>query len=100
LTTVAEAADLFITALRGRHASPNTIKAYASDLRRFVGAMAADLAALDAAAIRAFLDGDTDGAAARGRRDATRRVRRAPRRGGRSRGQRVLRDMTNERIPV
>jgi len=58
MTTVAEAADLFVAALHGRHAPPNTIKAYASDVRRFAGAVPADLAALDAAAIRAFLDGD------------------------------------------
>ncbi len=37
MTTVVEATDLFVAALRGRHAPPNTIKAYASDLRRFTG---------------------------------------------------------------
>jgi len=37
VTTVVEATDLFVAALRGRHAPPNTIKAYASDLRRFTG---------------------------------------------------------------
>ena len=70
MTTVVEAADLFVAALRGRHAPPNTVKAYASDLRRFTGAVAADLAALDATAIRAFLDSDTASAATHRRRYA------------------------------
>jgi len=70
MTTVVEATDLFVAALRGRHTPPNTIKAYASDLRRFVGAVPPDLAALDAAAIRAFLDGDAAGASTRRRRHA------------------------------
>ncbi len=70
MTTVVEATDLFVAALRGRHAPPNTIKAYASDLRRFAGAVPPNLAALDAAAIRAFLDGDAAGASTRRRRYA------------------------------
>ncbi len=68
--TVVEAADLFVAALRGRYTPLNTIKAYASDLRRFAGAMPPDLATLDAAAIRAFLDGDAADAATRRRRYA------------------------------
>ncbi len=70
MTTVVEATDLFVAALRGRHAPPNTIKAYASDLRRFAGAVPPELAALDAGAIRAFLDGDAAGPSTRRRRYA------------------------------
>jgi len=70
MTTVVEATDLFVAALHGRHAPPNTIKAYASDLRRFAGAVPPDLVALDAAAIRAFLDGNAASAATRRRRYA------------------------------
>lgn len=69
--TLAEAADIFVAALRARHAPTNTVKAYTSDLRRFVqfvhslqAATAApaqpaqaELAQVDAVIIRAFLNG-------------------------------------------
>jgi site-specific recombinase XerD len=47
------------------------VKAYAGDLRRFVAGVPAELAAVDAATIRAFLDGEQD------RSPATRRRRHA-----------------------
>jgi site-specific recombinase XerD len=50
------AVDEYLAALRGRHAPPTTIKAYASDLRRFVNAAPAELSRIDAEAVRAFLE--------------------------------------------
>ena len=70
--TLAEATDSFVAALRSRHAPINTVKAYVSDLRRFVqfvhssqatpaqplqaASLQIDLAQVDAAIIRAFLN--------------------------------------------
>lgn len=65
--TLTEAVDTFIAALRTRHAPTNTIKAYASDLRRFVQfvhsgqsvravSAEAEMAQLDAVVVRSFLN--------------------------------------------
>src|SRR2546421_4004933 len=50
------AVDEYLAALRGRHAPSTTIKAYASDLRRFVNAAPAELSRIDAEVVRAFLE--------------------------------------------
>ena len=86
--TLAEAADSFVAALRSRHAPINTVKAYVSDLRRFVqfvhsspaspaqplqaASLQIDLAQVDAAIIRAFLN--IGGKGAKSRSDARARV--------------------------
>ena len=50
------AVDEYLAALRGRHAPSTTIKAYASDLRRFVNTAPAELSRIDAEVVRAFLE--------------------------------------------
>lgn len=63
ISTLAEASDTFVASLRTRHAPTNTIKAYASDLRRFVQFVQSvqsapdevELAQVDADIIRSFL---------------------------------------------
>jgi site-specific recombinase XerD len=55
---VAAAAERYVGALRSRQAPPNTVKAYAHDLRRFAAAAPGPLAAVTPAAVTAFLDAD------------------------------------------
>ncbi|HEV3077110.1 MAG TPA: tyrosine-type recombinase/integrase [Thermoanaerobaculia bacterium] len=71
MLTVDAAATDYIASLQGRHAPVATVKAYASDLRRFATGVPSELTAVDAAAVRAFLDGEQD------RSPATRRRRHA-----------------------
>jgi site-specific recombinase XerD len=66
VSTLSEAADTFVAALRARHAPTNTVKAYASDLRRFVQFVhsahaEAELEQLDAVIIRSFLINSSPG---------------------------------------
>src|SRR2546425_1168199 len=50
------AVDEYLAAQRGRHAPSTTIKAYASDLRRFMNAAPAELSRIDAEIVRVFLE--------------------------------------------
>jgi integrase/recombinase XerD len=69
MMTVVEAVEHFVAALRGRQAPANTVKAYASDLHCFILAVPGELAAVDVAAIQAYLE------TAAGSSTATRRRR-------------------------
>jgi site-specific recombinase XerD len=66
ISALTEAVDAFVAALRARHAPTNTIKAYASDLRRFMQFVhsvhaEAELEQLDADIIRSFLINSSPG---------------------------------------
>jgi len=71
MLTVEAATSQYLAALRARQAPVATVRAYAVDLRRFAAGVSADLAAVDAAAVRAFLEGERE------RSPATRRRRHA-----------------------
>ncbi|MBJ7597303.1 site-specific integrase [Candidatus Nephthysia bennettiae] len=49
------AVEEYLSALRGRHAPPTTIKAYASDLRRFLAVATEELARIDAGVVREMM---------------------------------------------
>ncbi len=75
MLSLSRAADQFIATLRARHAPINTVRSYASDLRRFALVAPADLVAIDGAVVRSFLESvDGQSPATRRRWDATLRT--------------------------
>jgi len=75
MLSLSRAADQFIATLRARHAPINTVRSYASDLRRFALVAPADLVAIDGAVVRSFLESvDGQSPATRRRWDATLRA--------------------------
>ena len=75
MLSLTRAADQFIATLRARHAPINTVRSYASDLRRFALVAPADLVAIDGAVVRSFLESvDGQSPATRRRWDATLRT--------------------------
>ncbi|MBJ7603059.1 MAG: hypothetical protein JF888_07710 [Candidatus Dormibacteraeota bacterium] len=69
MLTVEAASTDYLASLQARHVPVATVKADAGDVRRFAAGVPSKLGAVDAAAIRAFLDGEQD------RSPATRRRR-------------------------
>lgn len=75
MLSLSRAADQFIATLRVRQAPINTVRSYASDLRRFVLVAPDDLLAIDGAVVRSFLESvDGQSPATRRRWDATLRT--------------------------
>ena len=72
MRTTADAIAAFTAALRARHASSNTLKAYSHDLSQFAREVPAQLKSIDLATIRQFLQGSEGlSVATRRRRAAT-----------------------------